>query len=178
MNVEIQVLNAIQSISSPFLNVLMPLISDGLVLWLLLPVILILRRNTRRAGLMIFAAIAMEILLCNVVMKNVFQRVRPCDVNTAITLLVKRPSDYSFPSGHTALSFAAVTSLWLSGILKRWRIPALIFACLIAFSRLYLYVHYPTDVLMGIAVGVFCGWAAYKMFQVFESRKQVREVSA
>lgn len=175
---EMQILNAIQTIRCPFLDALMPLISNCLILWFLFPAILILRRDTRRTGWIIFAALGMGILLCNIVMKNVFQRVRPCDVNTAITLLVKRPSDYSFPSGHTALSFSAVTGLWLSGQLKRWRIPALAFASLIAFSRLYLYLHYPTDILMGVVIGVLCGWMANKMFQMFMDKRNPQKVIA
>lgn len=165
MGTEIQILNDIQSIRCSVLDVLMPLISNGLILWLILPMVLIMRKNTRKAGWIVLAAIAIEFILCNVVMKNAFHRIRPFDVNTDITLLISKPSDYSFPSGHTSLSFAAVTALWLSGKLKKWRIPALVFAFLIAFSRLYLYVHYPTDVLMGIAVGVFSGWAAYRLSQ-------------
>ena len=175
MGTEIDILNGIQSIRSAFLDVLMPLISNGLILWIVLPAVLVLRRDTRRAGWIMFAAIALEVFLCNIVMKNAFHRMRPCEVNTAVTLLVKRPTDYSFPSGHTALSFAALTGLWLSGALKRWRIPALVFACLIAFSRLYLYLHYPTDILMGIVVGVFCGWAAHKMFQIAAQKRQLQE---
>lgn len=173
MGTEIQMLNAIQSIRCPFLDVLMPLISNGVVLWVLIPLVLLMRKDTRRAGWMIVASIALELILCNLILKNAFHRVRPFDVNTAVTLLVNKPSDYSFPSGHTAFSFATVAGLWFSGALKKLRIPALIFACLIAFSRLYLYVHYPTDVLAGIAVGVFCGWVAYKLFQTFSEKKKL-----
>ncbi|MBB5182690.1 phosphatase PAP2 family protein [Catenisphaera adipataccumulans] len=174
---EIQILNTIQNMRTPLLDVLMPLISNGIVVWFLLPVILFIRKSTRKAGLIIFAAILLDIVLCNLVMKNVFQRIRPCDVNTAVTLLVQRPTDYSFPSGHTGLSFAAVSGLWYSGVHKNWRIPALVFACLIAFSRLYLYVHYPTDVLAGAAVGVLCGWMAYKFFQM-HTFKRCPEISS
>ncbi|MGI6117269.1 MAG: phosphatase PAP2 family protein [Bilifractor sp.] len=171
MGTEIQILNAIQSIRCPFLDVLMPLISNCIVLWVLLTAVMIMRKNTRKAGWIIILSIALDLILCNLVLKNAFHRVRPFDVNTAVTLLVKKPVDFSFPSGHTAFSFATVTGLWLSGALKKLRIPALILACLIAFSRLYLYVHYPTDVLAGIAVGVFCGWAAYKLFQTISEKR-------
>jgi membrane-associated phospholipid phosphatase len=178
MSLEMQILNGIQTLRCSFLDILMPLLSNGLILWFLLAAVLILRKATRRAGLIIAAAILMEIFLCNVVMKNVFHRIRPCDIDTTVPLLVNRPTDYSFPSGHTALSFAATTGLWLSGTLKRWRIPALILACLIAFSRLYLYLHYPTDILMGIAIGVFCGWASNKLLQTYAKKKQLREAAA
>lgn len=177
MGTEIQILNAIQSIRCPFLDVLMPLITNCVFLWVLVPVICIMRKNSRKAGWIIFASIVLELILCNLILKNTFQRVRPFHVNTAVTLLVKKPLDYSFPSGHTAFSFVTVTGIWMTGVLKKWRIPALIFACLIAFSRLYLYVHYPTDVLAGIAVGVFCGWAACKLFQTLTKREMTGEIN-
>ena len=72
---------------------------------------------------------------------------------------MKKPTDYSFPSGHTAASFAAVTALFFAK--EKYRYPALVLAVLIAFSRLYLYVHYPTDILGGILVGILCGVIAY-----------------
>jgi membrane-associated phospholipid phosphatase len=175
MSMEIQFLNAIQMTRTPLLDFLMPLISNGVVLWLFFPIVLIIRRDTRRAGIIVLAAIFLEMILCNLVMKNLFQRVRPCDVNTSIALLTKRPTDYSFPSGHTSLSFAAASGLWFSGVLRRWRIPALVLACLISYSRLYLYLHYPTDVLAGVAVGVFCGWMACQMIQRHSFRQNRKQ---
>ena len=88
------------------------------------------------------------------------QRIRPCDINTQVQLLIARPDDFSFPSGHTAASFTAVAALYFSGEKKLWK-PALMLACLIAFSRLYLYVHYPTDILGGILVGSAAGYIGY-----------------
>lgn len=84
-------------------------------------------------------------------------------MNQSVTLLVARPTDWSLPSGHTAFSFAAVAGLRYSGVWKKLRIPALVLACLISFSRLCLYLHYPTDVLAGAAVGILCGYAAVCM---------------
>lgn len=81
-------------------------------------------------------------------------------MNTAITILVKRPHGHSFPSGHTASAFAAAFALWL----QNWKlgVPALVLAAFIAFTRLYLYVHFPTDVLgglvLGLALGFFASW--------------------
>ena len=101
-------------------------------------------------------ALIVDLLLCNILVKPIVARIRPYDLNTAIHLLVSAPHDYSFPSGHTAVSFAAVTGLWRSrSRLWRW---ALILSVIIAFSRLYLYVHYPTDILGGVAFGVAAGF--------------------
>jgi membrane-associated phospholipid phosphatase len=160
---ELQILNMIQTLRNPLLDQCMPLISNGFVLWILLPLLLMIHKKTRKAGLLILLAMILDVVLCNGILKPLFHRTRPCDVNTAIQLLIHRPTDYSFPSGHTALSFAAVSGLWYSKAYKSWRMPALVFACLIAFSRLYLYVHYPSDVLIGALVGLFCGWLAYKL---------------
>lgn len=162
---EIEILISIQLLRTQVGDILMPLISDGYVIWFVLAAVLLIRKETRKAGVIVIAAMVIDYTFCNLLLKNLIQRTRPCDVNTAITLLVSRPTDYSFPSGHTALSFAALTGIWLTGTFRKWRIPLLIFACLIAFSRMYLYLHYPTDILGGIAVGVFCGWLSYQIFQ-------------
>ena len=108
------------------------------------------------------AALVLDVLFCNVLLKPYIARVRPCDVNTAVSLLIARPKDFSFPSGHTAASFAAVAALWFAGEKKLVK-PAFVLACLIAFSRLYLFVHFPTDVLAGIAVGFICAFLAAKI---------------
>lgn len=81
--------------------------------------------------------------------------------------------DYSFPSGHTGASFAAVTALFLSKY-KYWAV-ALVLAVLISFSRLYLYVHYPTDVLGGIVLGVLSGWLAYQLYGIVKKRYEKRK---
>ena len=118
----------------------MPLISNGFVLWILLPLLLMMHKKTRKAGLFILIVMGIDVLLCNVIMKPLFYQIRPCDVDTTIPLLVSCPTDYSFPSGHTAFSFAAVSGLWFSNVCKQWRIPPLIFACLIG-SALVVGMH-------------------------------------
>ena len=90
-------------------------------------------------------------------------RARPCVVYPAVELLIPPPLDASFPSGHTAASFAAVFALKASGS-PLWK-PALVLAATIAFSRLYLYVHWPSDVLGGILLGAACGWAGARLVE-------------
>ena len=99
------------------------------------------------------------------VLKHLFARVRPCNVDTTVELLVKRPKGFSFPSGHSAAAFCAVGVLYGAKI-KRLLLPSFILACLIAFSRLYLYVHFPTDVLAGAMCGFFIGYGVLRAFDL------------
>ena len=96
------------------------------------------------------------LLLCNIILKQVVGRTRPFDVNTAVKLLVKPPSDYSFPSGHTCAAVTAAAALFFRK--SRLWLPVAVAAAVMGFSRLYLYVHYPTDVLGGALLGILCGW--------------------
>jgi len=102
------------------------------------------------------AALIVDLVLCNGILKNIFARTRPFDVKEGISLLITAPKDFSFPSGHTAASFTAVAALYFAGEKKLWKISCAV-AVLIAFSRMYLYVHYPTDILGGIIVGIVSG---------------------
>lgn len=97
----------------------------------------------------------MDLVSCNLLIKPLVGRVRPFAVSGAVELLTAPPLDASFPSGHTAASFAAVFALRKSGS-RLWK-PALAVAVVIAFSRLYLYVHWPSDVLAGAVLGAACG---------------------
>ena len=104
-------------------------------------------------------------MLCNVFIKNLVARTRPFDVNTAVQLLVAKPRDYSFPSGHTSASFAAACAL-VRTLPQKWGTVCMILAGVIALSRLYVGVHYPSDVLGGMVVGIFAGWAGWKLMQM------------
>jgi len=110
----------------------------------------------RRLAVSIMVAVVLAGVAGTVVPKPLIARPRPCDIVPAVKLLVARPGDCSFPSGHAATAFAAATVLFCAG--NRWRGPALVFAILIAYSRMYLYVHYPTDVLAGMLLGIVCGF--------------------
>ena len=158
---EIHILDMIQNLRTPIGDVVVPLITrlgDAGIIWIILTVLLLIIPKTRKTGVIMMAALLVDVLLCNVFIKNLVARTRPFDVNTAVQLLVAKPRDYSFPSGHTAASFASVTALYLAGEKKMWK-AALVLAVLIALSRLYLYVHYPTDVLGGMLLGCLAGYA-------------------
>ena len=93
-------------------------------------------------------------LITNVCLKNLVARTRPYEVVEGLVPLISKPTDYSFPSGHTCASFACTLVLYRI-LPKKYGVPAVLLAALIAFSRLYVGVHYPTDVLGGLAVGIF-----------------------
>lgn len=167
MGIEIQILNAIQNLRTDFWDsfwVFITKLGDKGLIWILLAAVLLLIPRTRKSGLILAAALCVDVLLCNVIMKNVFARVRPFDVNEAVSLLVAKPKDFSFPSGHTAASFAAASALFFAKEKKLWK-PALVLAVLISFSRLYLYVHYPTDVLGGMVIGVISGYTGRRLIK-------------
>lgn len=169
---EFAVLDWIQAnLRSPIMDLLMTAITTlgnhGLV-WFILAGILLLTPKHRKAGVAVLAGLALEVACCNLVLKPLVGRIRPCDVNPAVQLLVARPDDFSFPSGHTGASFAAVSALYFSR--SRLWMPSLILAVLIAFSRLYLYVHYPTDILAGALLGIMTGWAG-NLVSAYANRK-------
>lgn len=162
LDVEFSILDFIQNqFRTSFGDFVMPLISklgNGGIIWLVLSGLLCVFPKYRKAGVTMLTALALDVLLCNVMLKPLVGRMRPFTVNTGMELLINAPKDFSFPSGHTAASFAAAFAL-LFVKNKLW-IPSMILASLIAFSRLYLYVHYPTDVLAGILLGLIVSVAA------------------
>ena len=139
-------------------------------IWIVLAVGLIAIPKTRKSGIIVAAALIIDAALCSGILKNVFCRIRPFDVNTAVQVLITKPRDFSFPSAHTSASFAAATALYLAKERKMFA-TTLVLACLIAFSRMYLYVHYPTDVLGGIAVGAAAGALGYWLVKKVEELK-------
>lgn len=164
---ELRFLDFLQTIHTPLLDKILAFITslgNAGIIWIVLAVVLLILPKTRRTGIIVAAALLMDLILCNLILKNLVARVRPYDVNTAIAILIKKPLDFSFPSGHTAASFAAMTALFLAKMKKAW-IAALVLAVLIAFSRLYFYVHYPTDVLGGAVVGILSGVIGYAIVE-------------
>ena len=156
---ELNILHWIREhLQCPLLDTTMPLISalaDGGILWILLAVGLLCFARTRRAGLSMGLALLLGVIIGNLLLKNLVARVRPYDVDLTVSLLVDRLTDFAFPSGHTLASFGAATALTVR--YRRAGAAALVLAGLIAFSRLYLFVHYPTDVLAGALLGVGLG---------------------
>lgn len=136
------------------------MLGDSGWFWIVLSILLMIPKRTRWIGITSFTALVIGALITNVTLKNLVARTRPYEVVDGLILLIERQSDFSFPSGHTCASFAAAVVYWRM-MDKKYSIPLLILAALIAFSRLYVGVHYPSDVLAGLLIGLFAAWAAW-----------------
>ena len=159
----------------PVLDAVMPVITllgDAGIFWIAIAVLFIFTRKYRKIGIGMMFALMMGLLVCNIWLKPTIARIRPYDFQMEyflkeIPLLAGGMHDFSFPSGHTIASIEAAVVILLNS--KKLGIPAMILACLIAFSRLYLYVHYPTDVIASIFLGTafaFVGnWLAQKVME-------------
>lgn len=142
-----------------FLDAVMPIVTlfgEGGIFWIAWAVLMLVFPKTRKTGIAMAIALIMGVLICNVTLKPLVARPRPYDYQlehfgVTIKLLIDAQHDYSFPSGHTIASFEAAVALLLND--KRMGIPAMVIAVLVTFSRLYLYVHYPTDVIFSIIAG-------------------------
>ena len=131
-------------------------------IWFAAAIMLLLFKKTRKIGAITIFSLVLCALLNEVVIKNIVQRSRPFVDNDFINLIIKEPNSYSFPSGHTAMSFAAA-GVWVRFTEnKLYKLIFIALAVLMSFSRLYLMVHYPTDVLAGIVVGLFSAYIAYR----------------
>lgn len=151
------------TIKNSLFDFIMPIIStvnNNGEIWIAIAVILMLNRKKeiKKMGFTLLIALIMGYILGEVVLKNIVGRQRPVFGVEGYKFLVSIPKSYSFPSGHTTSSFAAAGVIWLSR--AKYRVWALVLAVLIAFSRLYLHVHYPSDVLGGIILGLACAYAS------------------
>ena len=158
---ELSVLEAIQeAIAHPSADALLLAVSrlgDFGFIWIAVSLGFAVFVRTRRAGISMLVSLLFGYLVCNLTMKPLFERLRPCDLVDGMSLIAC-PPDFSFPSGHTTSAFAAATALAI--FYPRLGIPALLFAALMAFSRLYLFVHFPSDIAAGAIIGSLCAWAA------------------
>ena len=157
---------------TPLMKTSSLLVNIGII-WILLGIILICIKRTRMIGIMTLTSLAFCICINNIFVKHLVARARPFDTYRDLVPLIKKPTDYSFASGHTTASFAA------SGILARFLqrpLAALIvfFSVIVAFSRLYLGVHYPTDVLCGMAIGILGSTLVYVIFKKKYNLDEIR----
>ena len=170
---DLPILDWIQAnLQNGFMDFIMPIITlfgDGGVFWIACAVILLFFPRQRKAGLTMGLALVMGLVICNIILKPLVGRPRPVALIAELGLQTNIPAqvimmrDFSFPSGHTIASFEASVSLLMYN--KKLGIPALILAILISFSRLYLYVHYPSDVLTSIVLGTAFALIAYAIMK-------------
>lgn len=156
--VEANTLMALQELHMPVLDFIfthITMLGDGGILWIALGVIMLCTKKYRKQGLLLLLCLLGSFLVGNVLLKNLVQRGRPCWVYPEVKLLIETPKDFSFPSAHSMVGFAGATALWYTD--RRFGIAAYVVAALIAFSRLYLFVHWPTDVLAGMIIGIGIG---------------------
>ncbi len=158
---DLPILDWIQAhLQCTFLDKTMPIVTlfgDGGIFWIAVALVLLCIPKYRKVGFSMGAALILGVVVCNITLKPIVARIRPYDFQwehfqKEIILLIDAQHDYSFPSGHTIASFEACTVLLIHD--KRLGIPATVLAFLIAFSRLYLYVHYPTDVIFSFFAGI------------------------
>lgn len=164
MSVDWSILQWIQeTLTCPLFDFLMPkitLLGNGGAVWLLAAGGLLCTKKYRRQGLILLGGLAAGVLVGNVCLKNLIARPRPCWLDESVRLLIASPTDYSFPSGHTLSSVIGATILTKTD--RRFGYAAVPLAALIAFSRLYLYVHFPSDVLAAAVLGVAIGLLTFR----------------
>ena len=159
LSFDLPILDWIQAnLQSPFMDKFMPFITvfgDAGIFWMVISALLVIFPKTRKTGLGMAFAMMIGLVVCNITLKPLVARIRPYDLQAelgvTIQLLGERMHDFSFPSGHTIASFEAAVVMLKNS--KKMGIPAMILAVLISFSRLYLYVHYPTDVIASVILG-------------------------
>ena len=155
---DLPILDWIQAnLQSPFMDKFMPFITifgDAGIFWMIIAALLLIFPSTRKTGLGMAIAMMIGLIVCNITLKPLVARIRPYDLQAelgvTIQLLCDPQHDFSFPSGHTIASFEAAVVMLKN---RKLGIPAMILAVLISFSRMYLYVHYPTDVIASVILG-------------------------
>lgn len=168
LELEFSILYFIQGLHTPFLDRFMTAVTslgDKGWFFIVLGIILFCFKRTRKMGAAVLLSLAAGGLIGNVVLKNLVMRDRPCWIDESVRLLIQNPKDFSFPSGHTLASFETAVSIFLYN--RKWGAPVLVLASIIALSRLYLFVHFPTDVLSGMALGIFIGWYVHRTIEKY-----------
>lgn len=144
------------------------------LIWIALTCFLLAFKKTRRVGAMCAVSLVLSLLFTNLLVKPLVARTRPYELIQGLVLLIEKPHDFSFPSGHSSAAFAAAWVMFRN-LPKKIGIPAVIYASLMAFSRLYFAVHYPTDVLAGVIFGILYAQAAMWLMERFRPGSSVVE---
>ena len=156
-NWEFDLLYWFQSIHNPILDKIVVVITslgNAGIFWILLTLVMLIVCKDKKVAWTSALALLFSVLVINVFLKNMAMRARPCWIDDTIPLLVKNPKDYSFPSGHSSASFASAVSIVQYAKYRKQGIATVILAALIAVSRMYVFVHFPTDVFVGTILGI------------------------
>ncbi|MCQ2404696.1 MAG: phosphatase PAP2 family protein [Clostridia bacterium] len=177
---DFDILYAIQNLRCEFLDkfvlALTWLVGDYGQLWAIVGAVMLFFKKTRKCGIAVLVSYALVFLGGQYVLKDLIARERPCVIDQTVELLVARKTSYSCPSTHTAWAFAAATSIFLH--FKKWGIGLFVVAAVIGFSRLYLFMHFPTDVLFGAALGAAFAVGTFYLLKVFRKKEPAKEESA
>lgn len=144
-------------------------------LWVIAGIALLIPKKTRKTGITVLLSYVGVLIFGELILKHLITRPRPCQIDQTFAMLVERPTSSSFPSTHAAWAFAAATAIFMK--YKKTGIAVFLLAALIAFGRMYLFLHFPTDILCGIILGVILGIAADKICDRISKRKEKRAVS-
>ncbi len=137
-------------------------------IWIALACVCLCSKKYRYTGIMLSVGLLMSLVVANLILKPAFARLRPFQIKEGIELIIAAPNDFSFPSGHTMASAICATIIFLQH--KKMGIYAIVLATIISFSRLYLYMHFPTDVFFGAILGMLLGVLAVKIVRRYLPR--------
>ena len=178
-NMDLSVVRFVREyVSCDFLDFLVPKITlfgeDG-IFWIIVSLCLLAFGKTRKVGFAMGLSLIFGLVVGNLTMKPLIGRIRPYEID-GVAILVEKLSDGSFPSGHTMCCFEGAVSLLLFGC-KKWGRPALVLAFLVALSRIYLYVHFPTDVIVGALLGWLFAFVSCKIVtKIYEKVKKTKSL--
>lgn len=175
-NLDNNILQFIQiNFRNNFLDRAMPIITslgNGGLIWIIICIVLLCCKKYRKYGCIMAITLILCAVIGNLGLKPLVARTRPFNAMPLIDgLLIKAPTDYSFPSGHTMVSFSC--SMVLCYMNKKIGILAIILSTFIGLSRLYLYVHYPSDVFAGFIIGILNAYLSIKIYYMIEKRNRV-----
>lgn len=174
-NIDINILHFIRdNFSSPIMDKIMIIITslgDSGFIWIVIGILLLLNNKYRKAGLVLLVGLLLTTILGEGIIKNIVQRPRAFITYPDINIIIQPPASFSFPSGHTGSSFAA--AFIIAYYNKKFGILAFILAALIGFSRLYLFVHYPSDVLAGMLLGTVSAMITLKITKNIKLKKHI-----
>ena len=150
-------------------------LGEGGILWGALALVLLIWKKTRVIGVTMLLALLFTLLVGNLTLKPLVARPRPCWRHPEVSLLIANPKDFSFPSGHAMSSFAAAMAVFMW---NRWGgVAAILMAVVMAATRMYFYVHYPTDILAGMLIGILLGILAYWIVKRIVEKRNILQTN-